>query len=688
MSVRSVRLLLPVVLIAANLACDPEEDDPPTPSEPPVPEFDPLVDSPQQLDDQRVVGRLPETGLDCPPPENQDWSVRPMFPGGGGDLDRYCVYERNGGPPEEGPFSSVRPQTGLIALPDGMTVAYDRVVLAPQSSQPAMAANFQERFSDMAGALDWLQSPSEMPARTRLALIDSSPDLAMPDVFTTPGDGDHGFLLAHLVRELACVGSLADRCLVDLRTRNALRFGTPPWPVGTPTDPPEALQGSWGTIGMLAEAVYAELRAWEETGREQPLVINLSVAWHPYFDGGITDGIEILEDGATDVDGRNNEPTRWDYGKFQPDTWAKDVHAVWDVLAEARCRGALVVAASGNRTGGEQGESGPMLPAGWAGVPLDRLPACADVDGTPPDWSSAPLVYAVGGVGENLRDLSVSRPRSRAPLMAFGDHAVSDRGIANDDAPLTGTSVSNVIVSTTAAMLLNQAPELTPREVMETIYAASSPIGQPVQGPYLDTPAEVFGAAFDPTADAARLVRMCEVLRSADAAWVCAATSPTAVSAPIAVSGGAVGAGDLTKALAVPLCGVDVFARYASVDPWPATSTLCPDRQHYGAQIVPWTYPQPQSSECPFCFVDTELGRLYLEFDRDLAWFDALTVTMITGAEQQHHYTLPNGLLSANTSLDLNFDPSVLPANVVSARLTMVKNDTSVQTGLTLKTAP
>lgn len=690
------RLLLPWVLLSALVGCidGAPGDDPLPTTDPPVPEFHGDPSETNAVHAGRVVARTVDAGVPCPNPEAQDWTVRPLLPGGRGESTRFCLYERQPGGQSPGPLGDLVPRPGVFDLGRsyGIEAVYDRIVLAPAGTQPDMAGKFYARFRDEAGTPDWVVAPTALPARARLVLIDSSPELGpppdAPNVLDTAGNGDHGFLLAHLARELACLGGAAERCFVELTAQPALAFGAPPWP-GTPdpADPPEAWVGSWGTIGMLAEAIWQSVVDWRSAGRDQPLVLNLSVAWHPFFDGGIPGSLEVLQEGAL-VDFRGQrDGGRMAWERVVPETWAMDVHAVFGALQEARCEGAVVVAAAGNATAGTVGTRGPMLPAAWGALPLAALPPCPEGTRPPEDVADTPLVWAVGGTDASDRELVVSRPGSRPPLLAFGDHAVSDRGAGTDDKPLTGTSVSALVVSTTAALMLSAEPGLSPRRVMRLMWEKGQPIGA-VEGPFLDLPPTVIEGLLPTQVDAARVVRTCEALSGLGPPWRCPTPAAVGDPVPVPVAGTAAGLGDLSKPMDLPACGVGHQARYAAAQTWPESSLLCPERQRLGPQLQPWTYPQPQGSECPFCFVDVAVGQLYLELDRSLSWFDGITVTLVTASDQRLHYTLPSALQTADTSLLLAFNPAALPAGVEKARLTLVKGDTSQLTALTLKTAP
>ncbi len=677
---------LPLVLLAA---CDPPRD-----PGPPVPEFVTTPDETFTPRADRVIGRL-ATGQSCPAPTVADWSLSPLFDGTSApELSRFCLYTRDRSSQSDGPFSDLRPQPGVldIGVP-GLELIYDPVVLAPAGTQPDLAEGLARRFRQFAGQPDWESgAPSVLTVVPRLALIDSSPLLPaapqVPNAYTEAGRGPHGFLLAQLVRTLACPGFDTESCLVDLTSRPALDFGTPPFPgVIDPSEPDAAWQGSWGTTGALAQAIFAEVKAWRAEANPRPLVINLSVAWHPYFTGSIFDGIEVGAEGDR-VAGRRGEQTVFDWSKLRRSAFNPDVDAVYLALGWARCHGALVIAAAGNRTAGVTGTDGPMLPAGWASMPGSLMPDCTalGVDGPPPDLSSMPLLYAVGAVDADLEDLEVSRPNSRPPFLAYGDHAVSERGVNEDDAPLTGTSIASIVVSTTAALAWAQQPELTPAQLMQQLYDAATPVAA-ADGPFVDIEPIVLPSFSGGAPDSAHLIETCKTLQKFGGRWPCVSDVLAELPAPIVDAATPSVVEDLSKELAMPACGATHAIRYSAGLVWPTDRVLCPAEQYFSPQISPWVYPQPQGGECPFCLIDVAIGRLYLEFDRPLQWFDGLTVTLKTSTNTKLNYTLPTSLLGPEIALDLRFDPTQLAGvEFTGAALTMVKGEVSVISQLLLVT--
>src|SRR6185295_8822360 len=164
---------------------------------------------------------------------------------------------------------------------------------------------------------------------------------------------------------------------------------------------------------------------WSASGTRR-IVMNLSVGWPAAFGGSEA----VIDD------------------------MPAPVQAALAVLEFASCRGAIVVAAAGNRSWGPDGDTGPLYPAGWEVRPAPGLQACIDrgAQPRPADFPPAtstvyrPLLYAVGGVQANNRVLANSRPASEPRLTAFADHAVVDDTTGAPTAVLSGTSVSTLLV--------------------------------------------------------------------------------------------------------------------------------------------------------------------------------------------------------------------------------------------------
>lgn len=236
----------------------------------------------------------------------------------------------------------------------------------------------------------------------------------------------------------------------------------------------EGSTGTYGSLIRLAQGIVREVDEWLTLANpNENLVLNLSLAWH----GRLT---------TADADPGNLNA--WGAGvPSVTDPWRLDVEAVHDALEYAVCNGALVVVASGNRTGGPHigYDSDPVFPAAWADHEVTAS-RCMDVLALGPavvedqgaiDWDadvlakfgtapSVPLVYAIGGVGRDGHALALSRVGRVPALHAFAQHAMGPSGEV-----LTGTSVAAAIVSARAALRWNDDPTLSAAAVMADLYA-------------------------------------------------------------------------------------------------------------------------------------------------------------------------------------------------------------------------
>ena len=184
------------------------------------------------------------------------------------------------------------------------------------------------------------------------------------------------------------------------------------WDEDSPDDPGDDAGGHQGRIGDLAAAILAEIERWQATDPKSKLVLNLSVGW----------------------DGEYIDPDK----KKEADLEASS-RAVYDALRLASHLDVLVIASSGNRSGGVHSQSS-LLPAAW--------------ESSPPTWLPCPLgkkvVYAVGGVDWQGLPLPNTRPAGLPWRVAYGDHAVArtpSDGAVESTKMYTGTSVSAAVVS-------------------------------------------------------------------------------------------------------------------------------------------------------------------------------------------------------------------------------------------------
>jgi len=246
------------------------------------------------------------------------------------------------------------------------------------------------------------------------------------------GASNHGFGISHIARELACddVG-----CAANFATQLAV--------------PLSASGAGYGTPGDLAAAIRAAVDGWLASPgdplRRPHLILNLSLGWDP----------KVLHEqlGAIDPQDHLN---------------AEEL-AVYDALAYAAEKGALTIAAAGNKIGGPNPEIGPTLPAGWYAQPpvIPLLPPSAET-----------VVWAVGGVSHGGRRLANARDGSEPALVTYGDHAVVKLPAGGYTKPLTGSSVSAAVASSTAAVVWHLRPELSGREVMALLSSSGSDLGR------------------------------------------------------------------------------------------------------------------------------------------------------------------------------------------------------------------
>jgi len=339
-------------------------------------------------------------------------------------LDRFCVYTATINPPP--PFPN--------PLPDGLvSAANSQMALVPAGDpdlEPAktFAQHFLAQASGMPEVSPGLEAIASDP-KVRLVFVDTQ---ATGDGLPQkPGPSQHGYTLVHLADELVCRGS--HPCSVELATRLALshtKFEKSPPPAGSTAS---SQGGNLGLVDELAAAIAKEVLLWLPDSKHKHLILNLSLGW---------DG-EML--GELD--------------KRRASQLKPDAQLVYKALQFARRNGALVIAAAGNRRGGEESKW-PILPAAW--------------ESHSPSWfpfsCGRRLVYAVGGVDWQGLPLPNYRLGGIPRRVAFGDHAVAQTESPDEPTAIyTGSSVSTAVVSSIAAAVWQQRPELGAAEVMRLL---------------------------------------------------------------------------------------------------------------------------------------------------------------------------------------------------------------------------
>jgi hypothetical protein len=331
-------------------------------------------------------------------------------------LDRFCVYE------------ATSTDTDLeFQNPDGLKAAKpDRMVVSPagldaSNSVIGMAnwPNFARLFENQTGKAP-LNLKNEQP-RVRLVFLDTQQD--GEGVPATADFSYHGYTMAHLADRLVCSDGDPRPCAAQIATSQALPYRKFLWNQRTPP-----VGGNLGLLNDLTTKILQEVWKWRRTGSPEHLVLNLSLGW----DGELFGDLKARR-----------------VSQLEP-----SVQAVYKALRFASNSGALVIAAAGNRRGGPNESTWPLLPAAWELRRPSFLPFCL----------GHKRVYAVGGVDWQGLPLSNFRLGGRPRRTAYGIGGLEQPAII-----YIGTSVSAAITSSIAAVVWHLRPDLKPAQVMKLI---------------------------------------------------------------------------------------------------------------------------------------------------------------------------------------------------------------------------
>lgn len=348
---------------------------------------------------RQVVARPPEGCVDL---GEQGWAHT--------ELGSHCVYAfvgvtaKNRGLLDEATFRSLQhgdPKGETLSQLLGVETQNDCATLpagAPSSQLPDRKPLAQE-FERSLQRGDPLGS-----APVRVAVIDTAPQ-SRPNARSL-----HGVLMAMIIESLTMDGA------VEVLTYPGLprdRSGKPNLDEG----------GYYGYQSDLAFAIADALGDWEKASPGAgPLILNLSVGWDPASSG--------------------------------------DSSLVAEQLVRARCAGALIFAAVGNRHP-RVCTSGPTGPASLASSPSA---ATCEATGKPP---SSPLVVPVSAVDHAGQPLDLSR--ANAPLAALGVDAVVPLD-GRYYGPMSGSSVATAVVSGLAARAWTKRPDLAANDLTAELY--------------------------------------------------------------------------------------------------------------------------------------------------------------------------------------------------------------------------
>jgi hypothetical protein len=462
-----------------------------------------------------------------------------------------------------------------------------------------------------------------------IAVVDTAP------AHTSMGQAEHGRAIA------AIVGRLAGGCVPGLGEAGCQRsviseLGLPQ----TRSGPDTNAGGYFGYQSELAEGIMRALARVPIDDRK--LVLNLAVGWEPKPD-------EISSPSPA-------------------------VQAVREAIAVAHCRGAAIVAASGNRTPGSACATQATAPGLWASQPGFTAAQCGalglvgnQINLPSPLHAHHPFLHAATPLDWDAGNLADFREGSNARVAATGFAGFESR-MGTSYGPMTGSSVSTAVLSGVAALVWSYFPDLGADAVMQLIYDSGTPTSQTAS---LVLPPQTQQLAGTPQ----RQATACGALQYACSNWqshtvahgsnpatqpsVCATLIDHCPDRPSRVDAQAF-ASDFDQALA-QLDAAQVG--HANGPVWTTVQCVGCSNQPRFVQLPPgmasepahaWVVPQPEVPPCPVCKIKKPTNKLYLSldpaYDSHTLLEMTLTLTDASGATEVLYYpasTLPS--LSSST---------------------------------------
>lgn len=543
------------------------------------------------------IGRAPDGS--CPPAGGESgWTGEELFTGTDDPtLKEYCMYtwKDDASKPTPGTLPALAGTPAAEWLDEDCAAVMslgDTQEIVEQLASPLWGS-----FAQQMDAPPGLSLPSE-PARVTVAIVDSWPGA------DSIGQLPHGFGMAGIVDGLTCALFAASPCPIKTVPHLSLNLLAP-------RERDNMDGGYFGHFSRLARQIHAAVNDFAATAGDQDhLVVNLALGWDEIFNQG-------------------GDPIR-------------PVDAVHDVISWAACQGALVVAASGNTSGGPDPGEGPTYPAAWH---EEAGPACV----CPAAGTCPPLVFAASGVDGASLPLANARARSRAPLAApaFAVPGVKDAGAAGGGltivGPFTGSSVAATAVSAAAAMVWAHDSSLSPAKVMARLHDAGVPLG--VTADFCDV---------DPCPDEVKRVSLCQALEDTGVpvGVMCAPPSATddvnpelSVGQEDAIAALAVSDFDgtsLTDEIQDASCG-DVFVGAGKAEV--TAISACPIAELPTSMLNMSVDPQPVPDPCPACFLflDETVMSVILELaidERVASPVHPQVLTLLQGEDVKERYDL------------------------------------------------
>lgn len=418
-----------------------------------------------------------------------------------------------------------------VVVPMGLSAEWS-------SAEAALLAGLRSSFVQHVGNAALLR-PWPTQKLARIAVLDSAP--TAPDGAIAQGAGSrHGDTLIHLIEDIVCepLSRGGRRCAAEVTSELAL-----PW-LNAGVSTPDG--GHSGTPMDLARAIYSATSRWELDRATRPnttpprLILNLSLGWEHT--------LSIADCFA--------DPTA------AVDLPAKVVQAALQYAAE---RGAIVVAAAGNDSGGPSPRTGMTCPGAYQG--LGR--------GASPETS---LLTAVSGVDYGDQPLVSARSAGRTGLVGLAFDAVAWSGVEAPPPALVGSSVAAAVVSAISALVVARQPSWSPSQVTKAIYDGGVPLAAPADSCPLDF-----------LSCATRRANVCGALLQAGVSPLTCEAAPA-------------------KGWSSPSLPSEIAALHSSVTPTMRAASFAPlakDPRFLlpSMQVEPWTFPMPISATCPTCYL-------------------------------------------------------------------------------------
>ena len=604
---------------------DPEEIPLPVTDECPSIPAEPEANDPRFCNPDERIGIKPDPKLECSSYNrlgvNGLWNSSPLFGDKASDaLAKFCsvqwVPSQNGAQPDQG---------NLPLLND---LAMDCTVVGPQANglAPHVSGALQDTFRRQSGYRDIPSAgiTTTTTAPTSIAIVDTA-----PYGNTTPIN-HHGSDLAAIAHNLACGNDSS--CLQNVYTT----LGLPRHNTLDGVESDTINGGHFGSLGDLSLGIY---EAVERFHHDQPdaigktpahLVINLSLGWDSLF--GDLPSYPAPRTHLNLINGVSN-------GIPAP------IQAMHAILIYAKCEGALILAATGNKKFGSCSDDA-LLPAAWERLAAPTPNDCDGFDIMTSETSSdlppgteqpylveAPLLRAVGGLEYDNSPLDSMRSNSTPQLLAASFHARGTKALDEATEVMTGTSVGTVVTAAAAALSWSHYSTRDGDEVVNVAYDGL---------PKVPNATSDFG--FDGAGQAVAEVNVCGFLQATCAEFSNGHDCPSLQCPSTQI--------DLSNVNAALDASPDgqIYSDAAANAPARFCQDACGDTYLWygGSQGItelpdPWVHPQPSTPICDVCdLIPTSptTGNLSLSLNNRYSNYNVDSVIVTRSGQTSRTYAL------------------------------------------------